>query len=238
MDQLDEIPRARNFHATLKRTNGPVHLLAEIKAASPSQGMIRENFDAGYIAKMYEDCGASAISVLTDQKYFSGTDEHLKAAKSATTVPILRKDFTVDVYQLYESKVLGADAVLLMTQVLEPEIFAYMLQKATELEMYILAEGHTPEQIRFLVDVGATIIGINNRDFETMNVNIRQTLDNRHLIPSGRVVVSQSGIFKREEVVLLEQAGVDAIQVGTSIMLQDNVKEQIQVLLGGEEKFI
>lgn len=235
MEQLVAMPPARDFNTALKRKTGPVKLLAEIKAASPSRGIIREEFDPGNIAKAYQDCGASAISVLTDQKFFSGSDEHLKTAKAGTTVPILRKDFTVDIYQLYESKIMGADAVLLMSQVLEPEIFAFLLQKATELELYTLAEGHTAEQIQFLVDVGATHIGINNRDFETMKVDIRTTLDNRHRIPAGRVIVSQSGIFHREEVLLLEQEGVDAIQVGTSIMLQDDVREQIQALLGIRE---
>ncbi|MBD3266065.1 indole-3-glycerol phosphate synthase TrpC, partial [bacterium] len=231
-ESIKKTSASRNFHTALKRENGPVKLLAEIKAASPSQGVIRGDFDPAEIAKSYESCHAAAISVLTDEKYFSGSDRHLQAAKAATSVPILRKDFTIDEYQLYESKAIGADAVLFMAQVLDRETYANLLEKARALDLHVLAEGHTPEQIQFLVEVGADTIGINNRDFTTMQVDIQTTIQNRHLIPADRVVVSQSGIFRREEVILLENAGVDAIQVGTSIMLQDDVEVQLKQLLG------
>jgi indole-3-glycerol phosphate synthase len=234
MEHAKSAAPARDFHAALQRGSGPVRLLAEIKAASPSQGVIRADFDAANIAKQYEHCGASAISVLTDLKYFAGTDAHLQAASQASRLPILRKDFTVDEYQLYESKALGADAVLLMAQVLEPDIYSALLDRATALGLHVLAEGHTTEQIRFLVEIGAQTIGINNRDFTTMHVSLETTLRNRHWIPEDRVVVSQSGIFTRSEVEQLEQVGVDAIQVGTSIMQQGDVKKQLHHLLGND----
>jgi indole-3-glycerol phosphate synthase len=229
-----EISSARDFHHALKREHGPVKLLAEIKAASPSQGVIRTDFDAAEIARQYQDCGAAAISVLTDQKYFAGLDEHLEAAKKATHVPVLRKDFTIDEYQLHESKVIGADAVLLMAQVLDETLYADLLQKAEALGLHVLAEGHTAREIQFLVEVGAKTIGINNRDFTTMKIDLQTTIQNRPLIPEDRVVVSQSGVSKREEVEMLERAGVDAIQVGTSIMLKPDVQQQLRHLLGQE----
>lgn len=232
-EMIEHVSPTRDFHQGLKRGNGPVKLLAEIKAASPSAGTIRSDFDAAEIAAIYQDCGASAISVLTDQKYFGGTDEHLQQAKEATQLPVLRKDFTIDEYQLYESRAIGADAILLMAQVLDEATYAHLYQRSRELGLHVLAEGHTASQIEFLVSIGAEVIGINNRDFKTMTVNIENTLRNRHIVPDGHVLVSQSGIFTREEVLKLENAGVDAIQVGTSIM-QGDMKNQLKSLMGRE----
>lgn len=231
-DKAANTPPARDFQSYLRRGRGPVKLLAEIKAASPSSGTIRKDFDPARVAALYETCGAAAISVLTDGKYFAGSDEHLIAARAAVSLPVLRKDFTVDEYQLYESKAIGADAILLMAQVLDHRTYESLLRKAEELGLHVLAEGHTKEQIEFLVSIGAKTIGINNRDFETMTVDIETTLQRRDLIPSGRVVVSQSGIFHRGEVLRLENIGVDAIQVGTSIMKDNDIQQQIHRLLG------
>lgn len=228
------LPPARDFRAALRRGGGPLKLLAEIKAASPSAGSIRADFDSSEIAAHYEACGASAISVLTDGKYFAGTDAHLQAARAAVSLPTLRKDFTIDEYQLYESRVLGADAVLLMAQVLTEESFADLYRKARELGLYVLAEGHTEEQIRFIVSMGADVIGVNNRDFTTMTTDLRTTLLRRPLIPADRVLVSQSGMFKREDVAPLDRAEVDAIQVGTSLMKDADIQMQIHRLLGKE----
>lgn len=236
LEELQEAARAmpptRDFAAALRREAGPVKLLAEIKAASPSQGVIRAEFDAAVLAREYERQGAAAVSVLTDFKYFGGTDAHLKAAKAATGVPILRKDFTIDSYQLYESKVIGADAILLMAQVLEEETYANLFREAQALGLHVLAEGHTEEEIRFLVDLGVPVIGVNNRDFRTMQVDLATTLHRRPLIPSDRVLVSQSGYSQRTEVLRAEAAGVDAIQVGTSIMQHGEVGDGVRGLMG------
>lgn len=229
---IAHIPTTRDFTNALRRGEGKIKLLAEIKSASPSTGTIRHRFDPAQIAFLYQESGASAISVLTDTKYFSGTDEHLQAAHQAVTLPVLRKDFTIDEYQLYESRALGADAVLLMAQVLEREEYIRLHEKALELGLHILNEGHTAEQIEFLVSIGATVIGINNRDFETMTVDIENTLRHRHLVPTGHILVSQSGISQREEVLQLEQAGVDAVQIGTSIMKEGDMLSQLNNLLG------
>lgn len=232
IEALKDMPPARDFRAALRRSGGPVRLLAEIKAASPSTGAIREAIDPGAIAALYESCGAAAISVLTDARYFGGSDAHLEEARAAVSVPVLRKDFTIDAYQLYESRVIGADAVLLMAQVLPEEVFATLYHQARSLGLHVLAEGHTPEQIEFLVSLGAEVIGINNRDFETMTVDIQTTLKNRVLVPPDRVLISQSGVSRREEVVRLEEAGVDAIQVGTSLMQNQNIRAKLAELLG------
>ncbi|MFB3786565.1 MAG: indole-3-glycerol phosphate synthase TrpC [bacterium] len=226
------MPPARDFHAALRRGGGPMRLLAEIKTASPSTGTIRADIDPGAIAALYESCGAAAISVLTDARYFNGSDAHLEEARAAVSVPVLRKDFTIDAYQLYESRVIGADAVLLMAQVLSGEVFAMLYRQARSMGLQVLAEGHTPEQIEFLVSLGAEVIGINNRDFETMTVDIQTTLKNRALIPPDRVLVSQSGVSRREDVIRLEEAEVDAIQVGTSLMRNQNIRKQLAELMG------
>jgi indole-3-glycerol phosphate synthase len=191
-----------------------------------------EGFDPAEIARLYENCGAAALSVLTDEKYFAGTDEHLRQARATVALPTLRKDFTLDEYQLVESRALGADAVLLMAQVLSPMKFEALYRKAYELGLHVLAEGHTYEQIEFIASIGAEIIGINNRDFTTMTVDLQTTLHCRHLIPRDRVLVSQSGISTREHVQQLEDADVDAIQVGSSLMKSDDMKRLIGELMG------
>ena len=225
-------PPVRDFHTALKRGSGPIRLLAEIKAASPSTGTIRDRFDPSEIARLYETGGASAISILTDEKYFSGQDEHLQSAKAAVSVPVLRKDFTIDEYQLYESRVIGADAVLLMAQVLDIDSFSRLLKKARELGLHVLAEGHTQDQIDAIVSLRAETIGINNRDFDTMTTDLETTLRLRDRIPRERVLVSQSGISRREEIKRLEAEGIDAVQIGTSIMKQENMKDYLRGLLG------
>ena len=239
LESLQEVvasaPPVRDFRHALLRTGGGVKLLAEIKAASPSAGILRESFDPAALAALYEQAGASAISVLTDAKYFAGADEHLQAARAAVACPVLRKDFTIDPYQVYETRALGADAILLMAQVLDEETYTRFYWLAGSIGLHVLAEGHTPAEMQFLAALGCDPVGINNRDFKTMKVALETTLQCRPLIPPGRVVVSQSGIFHRHEVLRLEAVGVDAIQVGTSLMQQDDVHRSLQRLLGTGE---
>ncbi len=221
----------RNFRDALRRDGKTVKLLAEIKAASPSAGTIKRNIDAAEIAHTYELNGADAISVLTDEKYFAGRDEHLQLARAAVTLPVLRKDFTIDEYQIYESRALGADAILLMAQVLDKDTYQSFYQTAKSLGLYVLAEGHTRNQIEMIVDTGAEVIGINNRDFDTMETSIDNTINLRDIVPPDRVLVSQSGISTREDVLRLQDAGVDAIQVGTSIMQNPDMKSHLKTLM-------
>lgn len=231
--RIETAAPCRDFEAALRRKQGErINLLAEIKGASPSTGVMMESFDPAEIARLYEDSGAAALSVLTDKKYFAGTDEHLRQARAATSLPTLRKDFTIDEYQLYESRALGADAVLLMAQVLSPMKFEKLYRKAYELGLHVLAEGHTSDQIEFIASIGAEIIGINNRDFTKMTIDLRTTLHLRHLIPRNRVVVSQSGVSTREQVIQLDEADIDAIQVGSSLMKSGDMKQLIGELMG------
>lgn len=234
--RLRDLPPVRDFRSALKRKAGEsTRLLAEIKAASPSTGTIKSECDAGSIAMLYEEAGASAISVLTDTKYFAGTDDHLRQARDATALPVLRKDFTIDEYQLYESRVLGADAVLLMAQVLSRTGYENLYRKAYELGLHVLAEGHSEPQLCMIADIGAQVVGINNRDFDTMNVDLETTVSRRSCIPDDRVLVSQSGVFSRADVLRLESVAIDAIQVGTSIMKEGDMRTQIDRLLGRDQ---
>ena len=209
----------RDFLAALRRDPGePVRVLAEIKAASPSRGTIQGEIDPAAIAKAYETAGAAALSVLTDWKYFSGTGAHLIQARAATGLPTLRKDFTIHEYQVWEARAIGADAILLMAQILEQEEIERFLSLTHQLGMTALVEGHEPEEIDLILRTGARLIGVNNRDFRTMKTDIETTIRLREHIPKNRIVVSQSGISDQSQVKRLAEAGVDAIQVGTSLM--------------------
>ena len=223
----------RDLLTALRRGPGePVRVLAEIKSASPSRGTIQGEIDPAAIARAYELSGAAALSVLTDWNYFSGTDAHLIQARAATTLPTLRKDFTIHEYQVWEARAIGADAVLLMAQILEQEEIEKYLSLAHELGMTALVEGHEPEEIEQILRTGARLIGINNRDFRTMKTDLKTTLRLRQRIPSDRIVVSQSGISKPSEVRQLSEVGVDAIQVGTSLMEGGNPAGRLTALRG------
>ncbi|MFH1743755.1 MAG: indole-3-glycerol phosphate synthase TrpC [bacterium] len=224
----------RDFLKALRRTSGePVRVLAEIKAASPSRGTIRAGIDPGAIARAYESAGASALSVLTDQRYFAGFDNHLIEARTATSLPTLRKDFTIDEYQIYEARSLGADAILLMAQILEQHEIERFLDLTHRLGMVALVEGHDHDEIDTILRSGARLVGVNNRDFRTMTTDIQTTLRLRDRILPDRILVSQSGITEAGQVKQLSEARVDAIQVGTSLMEGDDPVGKLASLLNG-----
>lgn len=226
----------RDFLGALRRKPGEtVRLLAEIKAASPSHGTIHQTIDPGPMARAYETGGASALSVLTDKRYFAGSDNHLIEARGATNLPTLRKEFTLDEYQIWEARAIGADAILLMAQILEQHEIEQLLDYTHRLGMVALIEGHEPEEIDTILRTGAVLIGINNRDFRTMKTDIRTTLRLRDRIPAGRVLVSQSGISESDQVRQLSRAGVDAIQVGTALMQGGDLAQSLALLLEGAE---
>lgn len=230
--KVESAPPPRDFLAALRREPGePLRLLAEIKAASPSRGRICQTIDPGPIAQAYESGGASALSVLTDQRYFAGSDTHLIEARTATNLPTLRKDFTLTEYQIWEARTIGADAVLLMAQILEQHEIERFLDCTRRLGMVALVEGHDPEEIDTILRTGALLIGINNRDFRTMNTDIRATLQLRDRVPADRVLVSQSGINQPDQVRQLSRAGVDAIQVGTALMENSDPGRSLALLL-------
>jgi indole-3-glycerol phosphate synthase len=231
--RLAEAPETRPFAAALKRKTGePIRLIAELKKASPSKGIFRGDFDAEKILLAYEQSPASALSILTDEKFFLGNLDNLALARRVTTKPLLRKDFIIDPYQLYEAKVYGADAVLLIVAALDDAKLKELLNLASELGMDALVEVHTETELERAMEAGAKLVGINNRDLQTFDVDLGTTLRLRKLVPNSCVVVSESGIESREHVKVLEDAGVDAILVGEALIRSDDPRAKVKELLG------
>ena len=221
----------RDFIAAFAGPDRP-YLLAEIKAASPSAGTIRTGFDPAAIARQYEQAGAAALSVLTDAKYFKGSLEHLRRARAAVALPVLRKEFIVDPYQIYEARAAGADAVLLMTQVLSPKPLAELLALTHEMGMAALVEGHTPGEVQMAAACGARLIGINNRDLRTFDTDLRTTVQRMPDVPPGRLVISQSAMHTRADVETVAAAGVAGVQIGEALMRSGDIAASIAELLG------
>lgn len=228
-----DMPLSRDFLGAL-RTEKPneVRIIAEIKKASPSKGIIRENASPSEIASMYQRGGADAISVLTEDKYFMGNDEFLRQVKKSATCPVLRKDFIIDPYQIYESKVLGADAVLLIAAVLGSRLKEFY-NLAESLGLGCLVEIHDEYELQIALDIGAKVIGINNRDLRTFKVNIETTERLVQLIPGDRVKVSESGIKSVEDIRRLKLQGVDAFLIGEALMVADDVEEAVRKFKAG-----
>jgi len=227
------LPRPRDFAAAFKKRK--LSLVAEIKKASPSAGIIREKFDPISLAKMYEEFGASAVSVLTDQQFFQGDLSHLKMAKESTVIPILRKDFIIDESQVYESRIAGADAILLIVRILTENLLSNYIALAKGLGMSALVEVHSPEEAQRALKAGAEIIGINNRDLSTFNVDMNTTIKILESVPDlkKKIIVSESGVKSCEDVKRLTAAGVDAILVGETILKSRDVGKKIRDLLTG-----
>jgi indole-3-glycerol phosphate synthase len=211
-----------------------IRLIAEVKKASPSKGLIREDFDPVKIAQSYEASGASCISVLTEQKFFQGRLEYLDAIRKAVTVPLLRKDFIIDTYQIIEARAAGADAVLLIAACLERQQLEDFIGIARQLHLDVLVESHTYKDLDKSLLAGTVLVGINNRDLGTFTVDLQTTMDLMKDIPSDRTVVSESGIRTREDVLKLQRSGVDAILVGESLMREKDIEKKVKELLGKE----
>ena len=209
-------------------------LIAEIKKASPSAGMIRQDFDPIQIAKAYAAGGASAISVLTDERFFQGSLSRLEKVRQAVQIPVLRKDFIIDPLQIYEARAVGADAVLLIVAILNDSQLQAYLDLCTALKMDALVEVHTKEELDRALAVGAQMIGINNRDLKTFSVHLETTERLIANIPKGILCVSESGIKGHDDMRRLAKAGVHAVLVGTSLMKANNMDEKIKELLQGQ----
>ena len=227
-------PPPRDFFAPLAAP-GPIKLIAEIKKASPSKGLIRADFDPVKIAQIYEAHGATCLSVLTDELYFQGSLDYLRDVRSAVGIPVLRKDFMLDVYQLYQARAVGADAVLLIAECLDDCNLRKLHNEAVALGMAPLVELYEPENLQRVFDAGATLIGVNNRNLHTFEVDIEHTLRLRDRVPDQCVLVAESGIRTRDDVNRLQAAGVDAMLVGESLMAQDNLAASVDRLLGRPE---
>ena len=211
-----------------------IRLIAEVKKASPSKGLIREDFDPVKIAQSYEASGASCISVLTEQKFFQGRLEYLDAIRKAVTVPLLRKDFIIDPYQIIEARAAGADAVLLIAACLERQQLEDFIGIARQLHLDVLVESHTYKELDKSLLAGTVLVGINNRDLGTFTVDLQTTIDLMKDIPGDRTVVSESGIRTREDVLKLQRSGVDAILVGESLMREKDIEKKVKELLRKE----
>jgi indole-3-glycerol phosphate synthase len=221
----------RNFFAPLA-ASGPIKLIAEVKKASPSAGLIRADFDPVEIGRTYERHGAICISVLTDEQYFAGSLDDLRRVRAAVALPCLRKDFILDKYQLYEARSVAADAVLLIAECLDDCNLRALFNEAVALGMTPLVELYEPENLKRVFDAGATLIGVNNRNLKTMRTDLEHTLRLRERIPGQCVLVAESGIQTREDVQRLEAAGVDAMLIGESLMREADIGRAIARLLG------
>ncbi len=229
--ELSAAPPVRDFFAALS-AEGPIKLIAEVKKASPSKGVIREDFQPAEIARTYEQHGAACISVLTDEPYFQGSLDHLRAVRRTVDVPLLRKDFILETYQLLEARLAGADAVLLIAECLDDCHLRKLHNEAVELGMTPLVELYEPENLPRVLEAGATLIGINNRDLRTFETDLEHTIRLRQQIPADCIVVGESGIHGRDDVLRLEQAGVDAILVGEHLMASPDIGAAVNQLLG------
>lgn len=208
-----------------------VKLIAEVKKASPSRGVIRSDFDPVEIARVYADNGASAISVLTEPKYFRGSLNHLKDIRKALgdkKLPLLRKDFIFDPYQVYESRAYGADSLLLIVAILTPEKLETLLELSHQLGMGCLVEVHNEAELEIALNRGARVIGINNRDLNTFDVDLTATQRLRPLIPKDRIVVSESGIKDRGDIAELRKWAVDAVLIGEALMSAADIASKMK----------
>lgn len=230
-------PPARDFLATLSApiassTGGTgVHVIAEVKKASPSRGVIRQDFKPLEIARAYRAGGASALSVLTEEDFFQGHDRYLRDISRNVDTPTLRKDFIVDAYQVFEAKVLGASAYLLIAACLKPKDLSALIALGPELGITPLVEAHTEDEVKASLDAGAKLIGINNRDLKTFHTDLQVTFRLRPLIPDSVTVISESGIFKPADLKALADAKVQAALVGESLMKQKDVEKALRELL-------
>jgi indole-3-glycerol phosphate synthase len=237
--RVAEKPKCRNFYkAVAKRHPRGINVIAEIKRASPSAGVIRADFDPVAIARTYEQCGADAISVLTDEKHFQGRLEYLEQVKEAVSLPVLRKDFIIDAWQVYESRAAGADAILLIAEALRPGDLIDLMIAAAELGLTVLLEVHEADvllAVRSLIGFpkkGYSILGINNRDLTTMNVDIRTTARLASLLDDDCELVSESGIKTAADVAKLKSIGVRAVLIGQTLCGCPDIGAKFRELFG------
>ena len=210
-----------------------IAIIAEVKKASPSKGLIAEDFDYIEIAKEYEQAGASAISVLTEPYFFQGSNDYLKEISENVQIPILRKDFTIDEYMIWEAKSIGASAILLIVSILDDVQLKEYLDLAHELGLSAIVETHDAEEIKSAVDAGAQIIGVNNRNLADFTVDIDNSINLRSLVSEDITFISESGIKTKEDVTRLKENNVDAVLIGETLMKSDDKKSMIFELKNG-----
>lgn len=221
----------RGFAKALQKkiAAGESAVIAEIKKASPSKGVIREDFDPVAIAQSYELGGAACLSVLTDVDFFQGADQYLIDARAACSLPVIRKDFIVDKYQLYEARAMGADCVLLIVSALQPSELESLHAKALELGLDVLVEVHDQRELEIALSIENPLIGINNRNLHTFEVSLNNTFDLLDKIPAGRIVITESGIHSSQDVQAMKEKDVHGFLVGEAFMRSDNPGQQLKL---------
>jgi len=228
-----DLPSPRDFRKAIK---GPeCSIIAEVKKSSPSKGRIREDFDPLKIASIYETNGAAAISVLTDEDFFEGKRSYLSEIKETVSLPILRKDFIIDPYQIYETRIIGGDAVLLIVGLLEEETLRQFINLAESLGLSPLVEVHSRKEMDKALAAGAEIIGINNRNLKTFSTDLRTSVELAPSVPEDRIVISESGIHSREDLETLMKKGIHSFLVGETLMKAPDIGEKLRELLGEEK---
>jgi len=230
-NRINNSPPIRDIKSALASPSTPIKIIAEVKKASPSKGIIREDFDPVEIAKIYEANGASAISVLTEEKFFHGSLDCLKKIREVATIPLLCKDFIFDEYQVYHARVLGADAFLLIAAILDNSELNALLKTGRGLGMQALVEVHNLEELKMVLQTEAEIIGINNRDLKTFKTDISTTERLIKEIPQDKIVVSESGINTAEDISRLRGCGTHAFLIGESLMRERDIAKKLIELL-------
>jgi indole-3-glycerol phosphate synthase len=227
--------KSNNFFTALqnKSDKSEIALICEIKKASPSHGLIRSDFNHIEIAKIYENNGASCLSILTDEKYFMGKNEHLQEVQTISNLPILRKEFIVDSYQIYEAKMLGADCILLIVAMLDDKKLKELEQIAFDIGLSVLIEIHNEEELQRSSELKSKLIGINNRNLKTLKVDLKNSLILAKDIPDNYVIVSESGIKDSLDISLLQQAGINCFLIGEQLMKQKDIGKEVRSLLKG-----
>jgi|TARA_B100001142_G_C14263361_1_gene627955 indole-3-glycerol phosphate synthase len=235
VDQLKkkilELDKPRDFIQALRKKHAKTEagVIAEIKKASPSKGIIRENFDPEIIAQSYESGGAACLSVLTDRDYFQGHPDFIKKVKSSSKLPVLRKDFIIDPYQIYESRVLGADCILLIVAALDLKEMKELESIANDLGMAVLVESHNQQELDAALELSTPLIGINNRDLKTFDVSLKTSID---LVKSikGRIPITESGIFNHEDIKLMNENHINTFLIGEAFMRKNDPGEALKEL--------
>ncbi len=232
-EEVKKLEITQDFPFKKALSGDEIAIIAEVKRASPSKGMIAEDFDYVFIAKDYEDAGASAISVLTEPYFFKGSNDYLKEISENVSIPILRKDFIIDEYMVWEAKAIGASAILLIVSILSIVELKKFLDLAHDLGLSAIVETHDGDEIRTALNVGAEIIGVNNRDLTDFSVNIENSINLRRCVSGDVIFISESGIKTPEDVRRLKENDVDAVLIGETLMKSDDKKAMISELKNG-----
>ena len=232
MHRVDDSPLPRGFVKAIRKTlsEGNAAVIAEAKKASPSKGVMRADFDIIQIADSYQSAGATCMSVLTDVDFFQGSDDYLKQARNCCSLPLIRKDFIIDPYQVYEACVMGADCILLIVAALKDEQMQQLAELATRLQLDVLVEVHDRDELERALPLDLPLVGINNRNLKTFETSLQTTLDLLPSIPDDRIVVTESGINTREDVQLMRENNVNTFLVGEAFMREANPGEKLREL--------